>query len=328
MKALICHEFAPIDRLSLEEVASPVPQEHQVVVKVMAASVNFPDALIVQGLYQMKPAFPFSPGAELAGEIIQVGAQVKNWQVGDRVIASSGYGAFAQECVVDEAKLMPLPQAMSFELGSAFVLTYGTSLHALKECAQLQANETVLILGAAGGVGIAAIEIAKQMGATVIAAASSADKRELCLQVGADHVVDYTQADWRKQVDALTGGRGVDVVYDAVGGPYSETALRATAWRGRFLVVGFAAGEIPKIPLNLALLGERKILGVFWGQAVRTYPEVHQANMQLLQDWFEQGKIKPAITQRVSLEQAKQAIQDLADRKVKGKIVVLPNESA
>lgn len=325
MKALICHEFGPIEQLRLEEVASPNPADHQVVVKVMAASVNFPDALIVQGLYQMKPAFPFSPGAELAGEIIKVGAQVNNWQVGDRVIASSGYGAFAQECLVDEAKLMALPEGMPYDLGSAFVLTYGTSLHALKECAQLQANETLLILGAAGGVGIAAIEIAKQMGATVIAAASSEEKRALCLQLGADHVVDYTQADWRKQVDAITGGRGVDVVYDAVGGPYSETALRATAWRGRFLVVGFAAGQIPKIPLNLALLGERKILGVFWGQAVRTYPDVHKANMQLLVDWFEQGKIKPAITQRVTLEQAKQAIQDLADRKVKGKIVVLPN---
>lgn len=211
MKALICHEFGPIEQLRLEEVASPNPADHQVVVKVMAASVNFPDALIVQGLYQMKPAFPFSPGAELAGEIIKVGAQVNNWQVGDRVIASSGYGAFAQECLVDEAKLMALPEGMPYDLGSAFVLTYGTSLHALKECAQLQANETLLILGAAGGVGIAAIEIAKQMGATVIAAASSEEKRALCLQLGADHVVDYTQADWRKQVDAITGGRGVDV---------------------------------------------------------------------------------------------------------------------
>ncbi|MDO5678841.1 MAG: NADPH:quinone oxidoreductase family protein [Pelistega sp.] len=328
MQALICHQFGPIECLSLEEVASPTVQDNQVLVKVMAASVNFPDALIVQGLYQMKPAFPFSPGAELAGEIIQVAPNVKDWQVGDRVIASSGYGAFAQECLVDASKLMPLPEVMSYELGSAFVLTYGTSLHALKECAQLQPGETVLILGAAGGVGIAAIEIAKQMGAIVIAAASSEAKRELCLEVGADHAIDYTQTDWRKQVEALTAGRGVDVVYDAVGGPYSEIALRATAWRGRYLVVGFAAGEIPKIPLNLALLGERKILGVFWGQAVRTYPEVHKANMSILLDWFTQGKIKPAITQRVTLNQAKQAIQDLADRKVQGKIVVLPNSTS
>ncbi|MDY3331405.1 MAG: NADPH:quinone oxidoreductase family protein [Pelistega sp.] len=324
MKALMCHQFGPIDDLQVEEVSSLEPQAHEVIVRVEAASVNFPDALIVQGFYQIKPSFPFSPGAELSGEIIKVGSAVEGWAVGDRIIASCGYGAFSQECRVDASRLISLPDEMSPDLGAAFVMTYGTSLHALKDCAALQAGETLLVLGAAGGVGLAAIEIAKQMGAKVIAAASSEEKRQLCLEVGADAVVDYTQDNWRKQVEALTDGKGVNVVYDAVGGSYSETALRTLSWRGRFLVVGFAAGKIPHIPLNLALLSERKILGVFWGQAVRLNPQQHQENMALLVDWFKQGKIKPVVTQQVPLSQAKQAIQDLADRKIKGKVVVLP----
>ncbi len=324
MKALVCHKFGPIDDLNVEELPSLEPQANEVVVRVAAASVNFPDALIVQGLYQIKPDFPFSPGAEFAGEIIKVGAQVKGWKVGDSVIASCGYGAFAQECRVDASRLIPLPPEMSPELGAAFVMTYGTSLHALKDCGELSSEDTLLVLGAAGGVGLAAIEIAKQMGAKVIAAASTSDKRDLCLQVGADYAVDYTQEDWRKQVEKMTEGKGVTVVYDAVGGAYSEIALRTLAWRGRFLVVGFAAGQIPKIPLNLALLSERKILGVFWGQAVRQNPQKHQENMALLVDWFKQGKIKPVVTQTVTLSQAKQAIQDLANRQIKGKVIVLP----
>ncbi|WP_119157159.1 NADPH:quinone oxidoreductase family protein [Caldimonas tepidiphila] len=324
MQALMCHAFGPIDTLRVEDVPEPQPGPGQVLVDVQAASLNFPDALIVQGLYQVKPALPFSPGAELAGVVRAVGEGVAGVQPGDRVIASSGHGAFAQCCVVDAARLMPLPEGMDFELGASFVLTYGTSLHALKTVARLQPGETLLVLGAAGGVGLAAIEIAKAMGARVIAAASNEDKLALCRQVGADETIDYSREDLRKRVDALTDGRGADVVYDPVGGPYTEPALRATGWRGRFLVVGFAAGEIPKIPLNLALLKERAILGVYWGDSVRRDPAGHRANMRQLAEWFAAGKVRPVISERVTLAQAADAIARLANRQVKGKVVVLP----
>ncbi|CAM2152447.1 NADPH:quinone reductase [Pararobbsia alpina] len=324
MKALMCHAFGPISDLKLEDVTDPTPEAGQVVIKVEAASINFPDALIVQGLYQFKPPLPFSPGAELAGTVHSVGEGVRHLKVGDRVIASTGHGGFAELCVADAMRVMPLPPGMDFELGAAFVLTYGTSFHALQHIAKLQAGETLLVLGAAGGVGLAAIEIAKAMGARVIAAASSADKLELCKQVGADETVNYEEDDWRKRVDALTDGKGVDVVYDAVGGKYSEPALRATAWRGRFLVVGFAAGEIPKLPLNLALLKERAILGVFWGDAVRRDPAQHIANMKQLGAWFNEGKVKPFISERIALSGAADGIARMASRKVKGKVVVLP----
>lgn len=324
MKALLCREFGPIANLSLADIEEPQPGPDQVLIEVKAAALNYPDALMVQGLYQMKPPLPFAPGAELAGVVKQVGSAVKYLKVGDAVVAMSGYGAFAEACLAAEMQCMPLPAGMDFDTASALMLTYGTSLHALRGGAQLQADETLLVLGASGGVGIAAIEIAKAMGARVIAAASSAEKLTVCKQVGADATINYEAENLKDRVMALTDGRGADVVYDPVGGKYSESALRATAWRGRFLVVGFAAGEIPRIPLNLCLLAERRIVGVFWGDAVRRDPATHLANMRQLQEWFAAGKIKPLITERVPLAGAVDAMQRIAARQVIGKVVVQP----
>jgi NADPH2:quinone reductase len=324
MKALLCRAFGPIDTLRIEDAPEPQPGPGQVRIAVEAAAINFPDALIVQGLYQFKPAFPFAPGAELAGTVDALGEGVTQFRLGERVTASVGHGAFAQACVADATHVMALPEGMDFVQGAAFTLTYGTSLHALEQCAKLRSGETLLVLGAAGGVGIAAIEIAKVMGARVIAAASSAEKLALCRRVGADETINYADEDLRKRVDDLTAKRGADVVYDSVGGPYSEPALRATAWRGRFLVVGFAAGEIPKLPLNLTLLRERSIVGVFWGEAMRREPQQHVANMRKLMQWFAEGKVKPVISERVPLEGAAAAIARLANRQAMGKIVVLP----
>ena len=325
MRALICESYGPIDQLRVLDVTTPEPGPGEVRIRVEAAAVNFPDALIVQGLYQVKPPLPFSPGAELAGVVEAVGEGVRHLQPGQRVISFCGHGAFAEQAVVHARQVMPLPDGMDMDTGAALVLTYGTSLHALKEVGRLQAGETLLVLGAAGGVGLAAIEIAKQMGARVIAAASTEDKLALCRTVGADETIHYTTEDLRKRVDALTGGQGVQVVYDPVGGDYTEPALRATAWRGRYLVVGFAAGAIPKVPLNLALLKERAILGVFWGDAVRRDPATHLANMQQLAAWFADGRIRPVISERTGLDGARGAIQRMAARQVMGKVVVQPH---
>jgi NADPH2:quinone reductase len=325
MRALICESYGPIAQLRVLDVATPEPAAGEVRIRVESAAVNFPDALIVQGLYQVKPALPFSPGAELAGVVEAVGEGVRHLKAGQRVISFCGHGAFAEQAIVNARQVMPLPEGMDMDTGAALVLTYGTSLHALKEVGRLQAGETLLVLGAAGGVGLAAIEIAKQMGARVIAAASSQDKLDLCRTVGADECVNYSTEDLRKRVDALTEGQGVQMVYDPVGGDYTEPALRATAWRGRYLVVGFAAGAIPKVPLNLALLKERAILGVFWGDAVRRDPATHLANMQQLALWFAEGRIRPVISERVGLAGARDAIQRMASRQVKGKVVVHPH---
>lgn len=322
MRALLCTAFGPIDTLSIQDVDTPAIGADQVLVDVKAASINFPDALIVQGLYQVKPALPFSPGVELSGVIAQVGANVTGWKTGDRVMASVDYGAFAEQCPVDAHRLVPLPEAISFTLGAAFILTYGTSLHALKDRAKTTASDTVLILGAAGGVGIAAIQIAKQLGARVIAAASSDEKTALCLESGADEVINYTTESLRDRLKALTGNKGVNVVVDSIGGEHSETALRNLDWHGRFLVVGFAAGTIPRIPLNLALLKEREILGVFWGDAVNRDPAQHHENMRLLQTWLDEKRIAPVISEEVSLDEATAAIQRIANRQVKGKVVI------
>lgn len=324
MKALLCTEYAPPDRLNVQDIPSPRPAPGEVVIHVKAASLNFPDALMVQGLYQVKPPLPFAPGAELAGVVKEVGEGVRGLKPGDRVIGFPGRGAFAEECAVAAERIMPLPEAMDFASGAALVLTHGTSLHALQDCGRLQAGETVLVLGAAGGVGAAAIEIAKAMGARVIAAASSADKLALCRQLGADETIDYATEDLRRRTLDLTGGKGADVVYDPVGGAYTEAALRATAWHGRLLIVGFATGEIPKIPLNLALLKERALIGVYWGASVRHDPDGHAANMQRLLDWFAQGRVKPAVSEQLPLAQAPDAMARLLARQVKGKVVILP----
>jgi NADPH2:quinone reductase len=322
MKALLCTAYGPIDTLRLQDAPDPVPAADEVVVAVRACALNFPDALIVQGLYQTKPALPFSPGAEFAGIILQVGANVTAYKPGDAVIAFAGHGGLAERCAVDAHRIMPLPSSMSFEQGAAFMLTYGTCIHALKDVAQLQPGETLAVLGAGGGVGLAAVDIAKAMGARVIAAASSKAKLELAQQHGADTLLDYASEDLRQRLMGLTDGKGADVVLDPVGGVYAEAALRATAWRGRYLVVGFAAGDIPRIPLNLALLKERQILGVYWGEAVQRNPRQHATNVRQLLQWFVAGSVRPEITEQVGLEQATQAILRLSQREAKGKIVV------
>ena len=324
MKALICREYGPIERLKVEDVPSPRPGPDDVVVEVKASSLNFPDTLLVQGLYQVKPPLPFSPGMELAGIVKEVGSAVRGTKVGDRVIASPGRGGFAQECVVPADRLSPLPSSMQFETGAAFVLTYCTSLHALKDCGDLQPGETLVVLGAAGGTGTSAIEIGKAMGAKVIAAASSEEKLAFCKELGADETIEYEKGDLRQRILDLTGGKGADVVYDPVGGAHTEAALRATAWRGRLLVIGFASGVIPQVKLNLALLKERSLIGVYWGDWARHDPAGQRGNLEQLAAWFAEGKIKPAVSERVSLEDAPAAMQRLLERKVKGKIVVVP----
>ena len=324
MKALMCEAFGPIENLTLKEVPSPVPGPRQVLIEVKSAAVNFPDALMVQGLYQIKPPLPFSPGAEIAGVVKALGSEVKRLAVGDKVIAMLGHGGFAEECVAEAFNVMPLPAGMDFDMGAALVLTYCTSLHGLKDCGALKAGETLVVLGAAGGVGVAAIEIGKIIGARVIAAASSEEKLALCRNLGADETINYSTENLKDRITELTGGKGADVVYDPVGGAYTEAALRALGWRGRLLVVGFAAGEIPKIAINLTLLKERSIVGVYWGDSVKHDPMGHMANVQQLNEWFAAGKIKPVVSERFSLEQAKEAIAFIANRKVLGKIVVVP----
>jgi len=324
VKALICREYGPIEGLKVEEVASPHPGPNEVVVEVKASSLNFPDALLVQGLYQVKPPLPFSPGMELAGIVKEVGPAVRGAKIGDRVIASPGRGGFAQECLVPADRLSPLPSGMDFETASAFVLTYCTSLHALKDCGHLEPGETLVVLGASGGTGTSAIEIGKAMGAKVIAAASSEEKLAFCKELGADETIDYEKSDLRQRILDLTGGKGADVVYDPVGGAYTEAALRATAWRGRLLVIGFASGTIPAVKLNLALLKERSLIGVYWGEWTQRDPAGQRRNVEQLAAWFAEGKIKPAVMERVSLEEAPAAMQRLLQRKVKGKVVVVP----
>ncbi len=324
MKALFCQQFGPIENLVVTEVPAPSLAPGKVLIDVKAASLNFPDALMVQGLYQVKPPTPFVPGAEYAGVVAAVGEGVTHVKAGDHVMAFTGWGGFAEQAVADAMRVSPMPPTMSFAQGASFVLTYATSHHALKDVAKLQAGETLLILGASGGVGTSAIQLAKITGATVIAAASSDDKLALCKSLGADHLVNYSHDDWRDQLNAIVGKKGVDVVYDAVGGPYAEPALRSLGWRGRYLVVVFAAGDIPKIPLNLALLKERQILGVYWGDSVAANPKGHLANMRELGEWFAAGKIAPSITESVGLDGARDALTRMASRQAMGKIVVTP----
>lgn len=324
MRALRCHAFGPLDNLAVEEAPSPRPGPGQILLDVKAASLNFPDVLMAQGLYQVKPPLPFSPGAEAAGVVLEVGADVRGFRPGERVIAIAGWGGFAEECAVDAGRVTPLPDGMDFETGAAFLYTFETALHALRDRAGLKAGETLLVLGAAGGVGLAAVEVGKAMGARVLAAASSDDRLALCREVGADLSVNYASENLRDRVRELTGGRGADVVFDPVGGPYTEPALRATGWRGRLLVIGFAAGDIPRIPLNLALLQERSIVGVYWGESARRDPEGHERNVRQLVDWFAAGVVRPVISERVPLDGAADAMRRMASRQLKGKVVILP----
>lgn len=326
MKAVLCKAYGLPEQLVVEEVPSPQAGKGQVVITVQACGINFPDVLIIQGKYQFKPEMPFSPGGEVAGIVKQVGDGVRHFKEGDKVIAFTGWGGFATEVVVDAARLIPMPDAMDFITASAFVMTYGTAHYALKDRAKLQAGETLLVLGAAGGVGLATVELGKVMGARVIAAASSDEKLAVCQQHGADEVINYAKEDLRERIKSLTDGNGVDVVFDPVGGSYSEAALRSMAWEGRFLVIGFAAGDIPRIPLNLTLLKGCSIVGVFWGSFTARDPRRNQAHLQELVTWFTEGKLKPYISATYSISQAAEALNAMMQRKVAGKIVLLPQE--
>src|SRR4051794_11524659 len=322
MKAVLCKQYGPPDTLTFEELPSPRAGAGEVVVAVKAASVNFPDVLIIQNKYQFKPPLPFSPGSELAGVVKEVGAGVTNVKAGDKVIAFTTYGAFAEEVKTEAGRLLPLPEGMDFASGAAFLLTYATSDHALRDRGALKSGETLLVLGAAGGGGLAAIEIGKALGARVIACASSDDKLAVCRQHGADATINYATEDLRERVKALTEARGVDVVYDAVGGSYTEPAFRSLAWRGRLLVVGFAAGEIPRLPLNLPLLKGAAVVGVFWGDFARREPQRFAESVAQLGRWYGEGKLRPHVSQTLPLAKAAEAIMLLASRKAKGKIVL------
>src|SRR3954463_543843 len=316
MKAILCKAFGPPESLVYEETLSPKPGAGEAVITMHAASVNFPDVLIIQNKYQFKPPLPFSPGSELAGVVKEVGPEVKNVKPGDKVIAFTTYGAFAEEVKTEAARLIPLPKGMTYETGAAFLLTYGTSDHALRDRAALKAGETLLVLGAAGGVGLAAIEIGKILGARVIACASTDEKLAVCREHGADETINYATEDLRERVKALTAGSGPDVVYDPVGGAYTEMALRSIAWRGRLLVVGFAAGEIPKIPLNLTLLKGCSMVGVFGGDFTRREPQHFAEAMARLGGWYAEGRLKPHISATFPLERAADALALMAARQV------------
>lgn len=327
MKALLCKEFGPPEKLVVDEVADPTPGKNQVVLDVKAAAVNFPDTLIIQNLYQFKPELPFSAGGECAGVVRSVGEGVKHLKPGDKVIAFTGWGAFAEQVCCDAMAVIPMPEGLDFVTASAFVMTYATSYHALVDRAAIKEGETLLVLGASGGVGLAAIEIGKVLGARVIAAASTAEKLAVCKEHGADELINYESEDMKARLKELTGGKGVDVVYDPVGGPFSEIALRSTGWRGRFLVIGFANGEIPKLPLNLTLLKGSSIVGVFWGDYVKREPDNNINDLFALFGWLQEGKLKPHIAGSYTLEDGPAAIRELMDRKVSGKIVITPTGS-
>jgi len=322
MKALVCVEHGPPEKLVVQDLPMPEPGRGEVRIKMKAAGVNFPDALIIQNLYQFKPPLPFSPGGEAAGIVDAVGEGVTRFKVRDKVIAMIGNGAFREYFLADEARVIPMAGDMPFDVAAGFTMTYGTSHHALKQRARLQPGETLLVLGAAGGVGLTAVELGKLMGAKVIAAASSDEKLALCRDYGADEVINYSTEDLKERVKLLTGGKGVDVIYDPVGDKYAEPAFRSIGWNGRYLVIGFAAGEIPKLPLNLPLIKGASIVGVFWGAFTAHEPKLHAENMAELLKWFAEGKLKPHVSAHLPLERGAEAIRMLMDRKAKGKVIL------
>lgn len=323
MKAILCEELGVPESLQLKEIEVGKPKEKEVLIEVKACSVNYPDTLIIQGLYQFKPELPFTPGSDVAGIVKEVGEGVSHLKAGDEVVALLPYGGFAEMVIAPTNMVFPKPPMLDFKLASSFTMAYGTSYHALKDRAKLKEGETLLVLGAAGGVGLAAVELGKQMGAIVIAAASTQEKLDLCKTYGASHTINYSEEDLKTKVKDLTRGKGVDVVYDPVGGPHTEAALRATAWEGRVLIVGFPGG-IASIPMNLPLLKGCDIQGVFWGRFAQTFPKDNLKNMQEMMQMLMEGKIKPHIDKAYSLADTPQALRDLMDRKVKGKIVIEP----
>ncbi len=354
MKALVCTAYGPVESLQLQDLPSPQPGPGQVLVEVRAAGVNYPDVLIVQGRYQIRPPVPFVPGAEAAGVVRAVGAGVRHLEPGDAVVALSSVGAFAQELVADAARVLPIPAGIDWAVAACTTLVYGTAYHALKDRARLQPGETLLVLGAAGGVGLAAVELGKRMGAQVIAAASSADKLALCRQYGADQVLEYGSgaagasggsdaagatggggpgsngagavgaAALRERIKEVAGERRIDVVFDPVGGEFAEPALRSVGWGGRYLVIGFAGGDIPRLPLNLPLLKGSAIVGVYWGDSLKYEPQRALANLQELFAWVAAGTLKPLVSARYPLAEGARALLALQARQVRGKVAILP----
>lgn len=330
MKAVLCKEHGLPDTLVIEEIDPPTPGPGELLVNVHAASVNFPDFLIIQNKYQFKPELPFSPGSEVAGTVAALGEGVMNYKVGDKIIGLCGHNGFREQTTVPAMACIPMPKTMDFKTGAAILMTYGTSYYALKQRANLQAGETILVMGASGGVGLAAIDLAKSMGATVIAAASTEEKLAVCRDYGADETILYPTGAMDKdqakafsgEIKELSGGKGVNVVYDPVGDVYAEPALRAMAWNGRYLVIGFAAGEIPRVPLNLTLLKGCSIVGVFWGQFTMVEPVASAENMRELMEMEADGRIKPHISKVFSFEQTPEAIEFIGARKATGKVVV------
>ena len=322
MKALVCNELGPTDNLTLEERPTPVPGKGEILVDVKAAGVNFPDVLTVQGKYQFKPELPFVPGVEVAGIVAAVGEGVTSRKVGERVIATLPIGGFSEQCIGSEYGSFGMGETMSYEQAAGFAVTYGTSYYALKQQAKIQPGETLLVLGAAGGVGIATIQIAKAMGATVIAAASTEEKLDFACEAGADLRINYSEENLKDQVKALTGGKGVDVIYDPVGGDFSEQAFRAIAWDGRFLVIGFASGPIPAIPLNLMLLKGASLVGVFWGAWAARFPSESQNNFDELIRMIDSGQFSPLVTEVYPLDQYKAAFASISERRAKGKVIL------
>ena len=332
MKAMLCKEYGPPETLVLSDVPEPVPGPGQIVIQVKSCGVNFPDVLIIENKYQFKPALPFAPGAEIAGVVKELGEGVTRVKVGDRVIASVGNGGMQEQVIADPNRCIPMPDGMAFETASALVLTYGTSHYALKDRAKLKPGENLVVLGAAGGVGLAAVELGKAMGARVVAGASSQEKVDLAKKHGADDGFVYPtgklsrdqQKEFSEQIKQATGGKGADVLYDPVGGDYAEPAVRAMAWEGRYLVLGFASGTIPKIPLNLLLLKGCSMIGVFWTAFVDRNPEQHRSNMVQLLDWCNEGLIAPHIHASFALIETAKALSLIEGRKVTGKVIVNP----
>ncbi len=323
MHAWLCENPVGVDALNWTEIPTPTPKAGEVLIEIKAASLNFPDLLIVQNKYQMKPALPFVPGSEYAGIVQAVGEGVKHLQVGQAVACLSGTGGFGSHTLAPAALCMPLPPGFPMVDAAAFIMIYATSYHALIDRAALKAGETVLVLGAAGGVGTSAIQIAKAAGARVIAAASTDEKCALCKSIGADETINYSTANLRETLKTMTGGKGPDVIYDPVGGDFAEPAFRSIAWRGRYLVVGFAAGPIPALPFNLALLKGASIVGVFWGDFSKREPQANAAMMMELAQWYGQGKIKPVIDRTMPMAELKAAFAHMGSRGVMGKLVMV-----
>jgi len=322
MRALVCNEYGPPESLILEEWDDPVPGEGQVVIDVAAAGINFADVLSIAGTYQVKTPTPFVPGNEAAGVISSIGTGVKRFTVGDKVVVVTRGSAFAEKCVAPEQMAVPLPIGLDLEQGAGLAVTYGTSYHAMKQSANLQAGETLLVLGAAGGVGIAAVEIGKAMGARVIAAASSEEKLKFAKSAGADETVNYSEIPLKEAIKELTNGSGADVVYDPVGGELTDQAFRATAWHGRYVVVGFASGDIPNFAANIALLKEASIIGVWWGTWLAKNPELQIQNMQELAELISLGKINPRVTESYPIDEYVDAFAAITERRALGKVIL------